>query len=185
MKRKHLIFFFTILGLCWTISCSRDQSIPHDVIGVKKMGNILLDIQMAEAYTNMGMNDTAKNIHPHHQLKVYYAQILMMHHTDTATFLRSFRFYEHHPDLMKKMYAQMLTEITKKSSAQDSMNTAKYAQQSAMEREIQLMEEFKKRVFFYTSLADSLHSLPYRVFKPDNYRSFDTNPALLKKTIPN
>lgn len=167
MKGIRTILFFFVIGLCWLNSCSRDKSIPRNVIGLKKMGSILLDIQMAEAYNNLGVHDTSRDNNPQYQLKVFYNQILMLHHTDTTEFLRSFRFYEHHPDLMKKMYAQMLTEITKKSAYQDSISNLQSLRQSAHSRNLERMQEFKKKVFFYKSLADSLPVKPYRVFKPD------------------
>lgn len=169
--RKQLLHIIGIISICWLglSSCSRENSIPRNVIGIKKMSSILTDMQLAEAYNNTGLADTNHRTDPQYQLKVFYAQILMLHHTDTATFSRSYRFYEQHPDLMKKMYDIMLTAINKKSSRLDSLNTVREALRSGEQQEKERMARIRKAVFRYQYTADSLPQKPLRIFKPEYF----------------
>lgn len=171
---KQLVTIIGIMGICWLSACSRQNSIPRNVIGIKEMSSILLDMQMAEAYNNSGFADTNRNINPQHQLKVFYAQILMLHHTDTAKFFSSYRFYERHPDLIKKMYGIMLASINKKSARLDSLNTVRDALRSGEQLEQEKMEKIRKMIFRYQYVADSLPEKPLRIFKPQHFEQFHT-----------
>lgn len=177
---KQVVNIMGIMSLCLLSACSRQNNVPRNVIGIKKMSSILLDMQMAEAYNNTGFADTNRNINPQHQLKVFYAQILMLHHTDTADFFRSYHFYEHHPDLIKEMYGIMLTSINKKSASLDSLNAIREALRSGEQLVQERIEKIRKMVFRYQYVADSLSQKPSRIFKPTHFERVHT----LQKLIP-
>lgn len=167
--KKQFLYITGIMGICLLCACSRQNSVPRNVIGIKKMSGILMDMQLAEAYSNTGFADTNRNTNPQHQLKVFYAQILMLHHTDTAAFFRSYRFYEHHPDLIKEIYSMMFANINKKSARLDSLNTVREALRSGEQLDQKRLEKIRKMVFRYQSVADSLQQKPLRIFKPDHF----------------
>jgi hypothetical protein len=177
---KQIVNIIGIISLCLLSACNRQNSVPRNVIGINKMSSILLDMQMAEAYNNTGFADTNRNINPQHQLKVFYAQILMLHHTDTAAFFKSYHFYEQHPDLIKKLYGIMLASINKKSASLDSLNTAREAIRSGEQLAQERMEKIRKMVFRYQYMADSLSQKPARIFSPAHYEKVHA----LQKLIP-
>ncbi|MGH2644769.1 MAG: DUF4296 domain-containing protein, partial [Chitinophagaceae bacterium] len=166
---KQYLYIIGMMSFCWLAACSRQNSIPRSVIGINKMSSILMDMQLAEAFNNTGLADTNRKVNPQHQLKVFYAQILMLHHTDTATFFRSYHFYEQHPDLIKKIYGIMTVNINKKSARLDSLNVIKDKVHSEEQMAQEQMEKIRKLVFRYQFVADSLQQKPFRIFRPENF----------------
>lgn len=99
-----LLFFLSILFS----SCSPKGSLPAGVLSKEEMSSILLDMELAKAYNHSyyprNDGDSIYPSKPAERIKVFYQQILQMHHIDTATFFHSFHFYSHHPDRIKKVY---------------------------------------------------------------------------------
>ncbi len=122
--------FLSYIFLCWSFAflfsaCSPKDSLPSQVLSVEEMSDILLDFQLAESYNPSYYGPTNQHsIYPENRqerLQVFYQQILQIHEVDTATFFRSYRYYSHHPDWIKKVYKTMqdtiqvrLTSIQKK-----------------------------------------------------------------------
>lgn len=154
----------TCLLLC-SVSCSRDQRIPEDVIGMVQMGNILLDMQMASAYNGSSAPpDTARQPpNRNARIKIFYQQVLMLHHTDRQEFLKSYHFYEDHPDLMKKIYDMMEDTMGVKIAFQDSL--------SARDHRLMMQgippHRVRNFMMLYRTMADSIPVTPYRIFRPD------------------
>jgi hypothetical protein len=157
-----------ILGaalLCCVVSCSRRGKVPGDILGVRKMSGILLDMQMAQAYNDSYVpgSDPATGGREH-RLKEYYVQILMLHHTDREMFLKSYHFYEKHPDLMQKLYDLMQQRIDRKSAYLDSVEDAR---QRALHPYLRV-HQVKDFLFRFRSFRDSVLP-PARVFRPARY----------------
>jgi hypothetical protein len=147
------------------VSCSRRGKVPGGVLGIQKMSGILLDMQMAQAYNDSYVpgSDPARGGR-NHRLKEFYVQILMLHHTDREKFLKSYHFYEKHPDLMQKLYGAMQQAIDRKSAYLDSVENAR---QRALHPYLP-PTRVKDFLFPFRSFRDSVLP-PARVFRPARY----------------
>lgn len=121
-------FLFLACCFLWA-SCSRDDQLPKKVLPVDKMSRIMLDLQIAKSYNysySPGDNDSLSYPNDRKErLKMFYQQIFLLHHTDTARFFRSFRFYSTHPDWLKKVYAHMQDSLEQKQRRQQAILDAR------------------------------------------------------------
>jgi hypothetical protein len=160
------------------LSCSTHGHVPPDVIGMNEMSGILLDMQMAQAYNDSYTPGTAPGTVPGTEnrdarLRKFYAQILLLHHTGTEKFLKSYHFYEHHPDLMLQLYGIMQKKIDRKSAHEDSL-------QQARERILHPnlpVPKMKNFMFRFRSFRDSLNP-PGRIFRPAGWVRLPELPQL-------
>jgi hypothetical protein len=123
MRRLIIIFFV----LCAVIACGDADRVPRGVLSKEEIGSILLDMTMADALSNevgeghmMPVTDSVRQ----GKLKVYYKQILELHHVSVDQFMRSYEFYESHPNRLKEVYALMLTEAGKRKAEQEKLELA-------------------------------------------------------------
>ena len=80
------------------------------------MRDVLLDMNMADAYSGITDEDQA-NLIVHDSVrkqraKVYLRQILDMHKLTPKEFNRSYAYYESHPNKFKEVYDMMFTAIS-------------------------------------------------------------------------
>jgi hypothetical protein len=82
-------------------SCSLgDQSIPKGIIKINPMADILLDIAVAESYTESYiLKDSTLNKDSVYKSEI--SKVLQLHNTDPSGFSRSYSFYADHPTLFK------------------------------------------------------------------------------------
>lgn len=148
-------------------SCSRKDHIPTGIIGIQKMSNILLDMQEADVY-NDNYIDTAYSIEIRDQrLKIFYAQILMIHDVDKKEFLDSYAFYENRPDLMKKVYLLMQTNVDRKKAVEDSIANKNELRRTSVRVRNELIQKFENYKLPFQRYIDSFPILkPLRIFKP-------------------
>lgn len=163
--KAGLLIFCILLGLA---SCSRDEEIPSGVIGRETMSAILLDMQLAstfnESYRPGGAPyDPSKH---NEQVKVYYRQILALHHTDKQAFLKSYAYYEAHPDQMKRLYERMQKVIDQKSAYEDSLRMKRERLRRQMKGDYNQPLKGKDFLMLYQSVADSIPRKHYRIFRP-------------------
>lgn len=85
--------------------------IPKDVLAKDKMTSILVDVHLAEAAMtlNNSQRDTAK-------VMEYYEFIYKNHNTTKKQFTESYDFYLSHPELLNKIYDDVLVELSKKQA---------------------------------------------------------------------
>jgi hypothetical protein len=105
--------FYPLL-LIFFISCSSgDVTIPSDVIQKDTMVQVLTDVQIAEAslmfQNSRGMSTVGK-------APRYYQFIFKKHHINEKQFRKSFSFYMDQPELMDKMYGEVINEISKRQA---------------------------------------------------------------------
>lgn len=162
---KSLLLFCCL----WLASCSQDEKVPHDLIQPVEMSNILLDMQIADVYNDSYIPDSF-NLPKDRQerIKIFYQQVLMLHHTDTLHFLKSYRYYENRPDLMNKLYDRMMDSINQKKSYQEAIVQKrlriKNKLRSASSDTIGNLEKF---FLLKQAITDSIHNQASRIFYPD------------------
>ena len=85
--------------------------IPKDVLPKDKMTSILVDVHLAEAAMtlNNSQRDTAK-------VMEYYDFIYKNHNTTKKQFTESYNFYLANPELLNKIYDDVLIELSKKQT---------------------------------------------------------------------
>lgn len=107
--KKIIIYLF--LFSFFVIGCGEKvEKIPADIMSRDSMISILADIQLVEAniqLRNLGYTDSTKN-----QAYGYYKFVLLKHKTDPKVFEKSFHYYTSRPDMMSKMYTDVLTVIS-------------------------------------------------------------------------
>lgn len=163
-------YLIRLTGICfavWLVSCSHANRIPSGVLAEKQMANILLDMQMASAYSDMYVPDTnRRQLNPELRLKTLYAQVLALHHTNRKQFMDSYGFYEQHPDLMKKVYQNMQDSVDRKSAYQDSVSQ-RFNRLRMDQMRLRSLSE-KNYLMLYRHAADSFPPKAIRVFRPDS-----------------
>jgi hypothetical protein len=109
-------FFTFILILFMLFSCGgkKEEVIPDDILPHKKMVMLLCDVHMAEAayqIHNLGTTDSTKNI-----AYGYYRKIFEKNKISEADFKKSFLYYSQHPDVLNKIYQDVITEMSKRQA---------------------------------------------------------------------
>ena len=98
--------------LFFIFSCKQaEEKIPSDILSKEKMVKVLVDIHLAEA------NVTIKNLAGDDANKLataYYQHIYKSHRISKEEFKKSFLFYSQHPQLLEKIYDEVLSELSKK-----------------------------------------------------------------------
>ena len=83
-----------------------------NIIPQKDMLNILLDINIAESYSNLVKDslhkDGTKNID---SLTVYYKEIFAHHKITEAQFTQSLDWYKAHPETMDTLYEKIIAKV--------------------------------------------------------------------------
>ncbi len=105
---NFVILLFTVVG-CINESQSINYQVPDDLIEAETMKKILIDVQLAEAYTQSIQADSTANNVP---IEEYYQQIFTIHGTDFEAFQNSFDYYAHFPDSLQLMYEDMLNKLS-------------------------------------------------------------------------
>lgn len=98
MNLKLFACFLFILML--ESSCSKGNKVPDEIIGQEKMGLILFEIALSEAYLeNYTFKDSTANRDSF--LTVELDKVLAIHKVSQKEFLEAFKFYKSSPELFK------------------------------------------------------------------------------------
>ncbi|MHB1922186.1 MAG: DUF4296 domain-containing protein [Chitinophagaceae bacterium] len=124
VKRSLGYFGLFIFGMI--CGCSHQQDIPKGIIPVRQMEHVLLDLQMSENLVNNDPRVDTSLYLRNLKIKTYYLQILNSYGISKTEFLKSFKFYESHPDHMKTIFDGMLKEIEQQKHALDSAKGRPY-----------------------------------------------------------
>jgi len=117
---NFVILLLTVVG-CINESQSISYQAPANLIEGERMKKILIDVQLAEAYTQSIKTDSVEN---KVSIEEYYQQIFAIHRTDFEAFQNSFEYYAHFPDSLQLMYEDMLNTLSKTESTSKT-NTKK------------------------------------------------------------
>lgn len=111
-------------------ACGEADRTPKGVLGKDDMRDILLDMNYADVYSReqlmdgRGAADVTEAMRDSAS-KTLYAQILLLHETDRETFMKSWQFYESHPDRLEAIYKEMGDIVRRKREALDSIDRAR------------------------------------------------------------
>ncbi len=96
-----LLFFFFF-------SC-QNKTVPEGVLEQEKMKLLLKDLHEAEsAVFTQSLPDSIS-----YSLPEYYRYLLKKHNTDSIGLSKSMEYYSEHPELMEKIYTEMIDEVNK------------------------------------------------------------------------
>ena len=135
--------FISIVFVTLLISCSgrKETTIPAEILGKEKMTAILTDIHLVEG-AKLGrriMGDTVL-------ADVYYQKVFEKYEVSQEKFEESFNFYSDHPDIMDKLYDQVIENLNsvevvsprwedKKENQQETDSTAIETDSSAVKQD--------------------------------------------------
>lgn len=104
-----------IILICFVAAaCGQADKVPPNVLSKEKMRDVLLDMNIADAHSydvsplnGAPLPDSVRQL----KVKEYYRQILDLHKLSPKEFMRSYRYYESHPDRLKEVYAMMMEAV--------------------------------------------------------------------------
>ncbi len=113
---KRLCFFVLFLFIS---GCGQPKTeLPAGVLTQKEMIPLLVDIHIAQAATGLyNAGDTSL-----FTMSEYIPYILKIHHVESAVYDSSISFYTLHPEIMKEMYNEVISELSKKQGEVSSKN---------------------------------------------------------------
>lgn len=122
MRKTAGIFVLSLM-----LACGKADRTPSDVLPEDKMRDILLDMNYADVAGRDQIVDTAQvsDSVKEERVKVYYAQILQLHGVTRETFMRSYRFYEAHPNRFETIYKEMGEIVRRRREVMDSADNAR------------------------------------------------------------
>jgi hypothetical protein len=97
------------------LSCNpKPNKIPDDVLSQKNIEKILIDISMAESYSQIAKDTLHRaGIKDIDSLAVYYKVIFDHHHITKDQFDKSMDWYKSHPDLLDTVYMNISNRVNK------------------------------------------------------------------------
>lgn len=108
---RKIVIAVLLLG---AVACGNADKVPSNILSKEKMRDILLDMNMADAYSydispmrGVPLPDSMRQI----KVKEYYRQILDLHHISVKEFMFSYRYYESHANRLKEVYDMMQASI--------------------------------------------------------------------------
>jgi hypothetical protein len=111
---RSLKYFIPVVLLFLAGCKEKFPSVPGDVIPMKKMENILIDMHISDALAEtktMGALMNERNLS-----QQYYLQIYKNYGVAKEDFLKSYLFYQNNPILLNKLYDDVLSEMSKRES---------------------------------------------------------------------
>ena len=110
---KRLKYFVPLLFLVLAGCKEKFPSVPADIIPLKKMENILMDMHISDAVAE---TRTMGDINEKKITEQYYLQIYKNYGITKAEFLKSYLFYQNNPLLLNKLYDELLGEMSKREA---------------------------------------------------------------------
>ncbi|WP_354330881.1 DUF4296 domain-containing protein [Pedobacter sp. CG_S7] len=140
---KKLMKKILFLGFLFLTIYGCKSPIADDIIQPNKMGDILYDIHLADAYTNtMSNQDSAKRV-----ASSYYYGIYKKFGIDSAAYTKSMDFYYENPEIMAQLYETIQAKLKK----------TKDKAEKAQELKLKLATDKKKKLDSLS--ADSLKKI--------------------------
>jgi hypothetical protein len=112
MKRLSFIIAYTIL-----VSCQGKNKVPADLIQPPEMQKILWDVIRAQA---LAIETARKDslVNEVAETKVLTQKVLVIHHTTSTVFNKSYNWYTNHPDIMKIIFDSLSTQSQHESQSE-------------------------------------------------------------------
>lgn len=112
MKKSISALITAVIFLA--VACGEGDRVPGEYIDKEKMSGILVDMTIADAYSNEMSAETLRlpDSLRQEKVKVFYKQILDLHKVTVKDFTTSYAWYESHPDRMKEMFELVQASIT-------------------------------------------------------------------------
>ena len=109
--------FILLASVVFLLSACGKEEAP---LPPSKMENILIDVHLAEAYSQQGARDSLGNVVPRNldSLAVSYNAIYAHHGITAAQFNEAMDWYRAHPAQLDSIYATMIPKLTKMESQQ-------------------------------------------------------------------
>lgn len=106
--------FFVVLSVCLSLYACK-PGIPKEIIQPDKMEKVLFDIHVVDGYigTMASEADSTKKI-----AAAYYKGIYKKFAIDSALYNQSMNYYYQHPDILKKIYENVSTQLNKEKEKQ-------------------------------------------------------------------
>ena len=102
-----------ILFLFFSISCTQKNKIPSDVLAKNKMENILWDMILADRFSaQFILKDSATKNVKLETLKLY-EKVFQTHKISKEQFVKSYKYYVNHPDVLKVMFDTIATRASR------------------------------------------------------------------------
>ncbi|WP_089892975.1 DUF4296 domain-containing protein [Chitinophaga arvensicola] len=112
MMMKYTTLALLVLFL---FACGDGDNVPRKYISKDEMTAILVDMSLADAYSNEQQVDI--NFTPmtdslrQQRVKIFYKQILDLHKVSVKEFMESYKYYESHPNRLKEVFQQVQADI--------------------------------------------------------------------------
>lgn len=113
-KQFLLITVLSYFLICFSFCKKKTDEIPVDVLKQKEMIAVLTDVQVAEA----ALSQRAMNANAGGQsyTSAYYKYIFTKYKITPDQFKRSMEWYSRHPEVLDKIYEQVINHLSKKQS---------------------------------------------------------------------
>jgi hypothetical protein len=107
---RIILFSFLLM----MVACGEADTVPKGVLSKDEMRDVLLDMNIADAYSsdNSDAHKPLPDSIREKRDKMYFRQVLDLHHLTLSEFDSSYHFYESHPDRLKQVYDMMLDKAT-------------------------------------------------------------------------
>lgn len=116
---KKIINIALLACAPWLVACNKEKEveIPANVLSSEKFTQVLVDFAMAEAAANMNI----KNVPVIKIDSTYAFNPLKENNITKSQYDTTLAFYSAHTDLYKKIYEDVLTELSKIQTRRDSL----------------------------------------------------------------
>lgn len=146
--------FFVLMLICIVVYACK-PGIPKTVIPPAEMEKVLFDIHVVDGYINtIGKQDSAKLV-----ASAYYKGVYQKFGIDSARYQQSMDYYYQHPDLMDKIYENVIKQFDVAKASNDKIVAAELtAQQNRHQKYLTIDSAVIKPTFKRVS---NPFSLPY------------------------
>ncbi|MBL7920976.1 MAG: DUF4296 domain-containing protein [Bacteroidia bacterium] len=113
-----LLFSVTVLTVITSCAKNNEEAnIPQSVLSEEQFAKLLVDFALAESTSNINV----KNLPADKMDSVYNFDPLIDNHVSKSAYDSTITFYSKHPALYKRVYENVLTELSKMQVKKDSV----------------------------------------------------------------
>ncbi len=106
---RHVALFAFLL---FAAACGNEDERPADLLDRDRFKGLLVEAQLIEARVNREMTVDKRQDIP---VKQYYAELFKQKDVSAEAFHRTFQWYAEHPEELKAVYSDVLTELQLRS----------------------------------------------------------------------
>jgi hypothetical protein len=116
----RLLMFYCFILL--VVSCSNRNRVPAGIMGQQKMQAVLYDIMLTDALNgDKVVKDTALKLNDVNAS--LFQKVFDLHKISRQEFLKSYRYYLRHPDLLKTVTDSLSAVINRQNTELDKRDT--------------------------------------------------------------